>query len=48
MDYLKHLTEDVLPFWLDNAIDWEKGGIFTQLDEKGNVYGQEKSVWFQG
>ena len=48
MNYIKHLTEDILPFWLDNAIDEEQGGIFTQLDEKGNVYGTEKSVWFQG
>ena len=43
MDYRKHLTEDILPFWLDNAIDEELGGIFTRLDEKGNLYGTEKS-----
>ena len=48
MNYIKHLTEDILPFWLDNAIDEKQGGIFTQLDEKGNIYGTEKSVWFQG
>ena len=34
MDYRKHLTEDILPFWLDNAIDAEFGGIFTRLDQK--------------
>ncbi len=45
---IKHLTQDVLPFWLKNAIDEEEGGIFTQLDRKGNIYGTEKSVWFQG
>ena len=44
----KYLTENVLPFWLDNAIDHEYGGIFTQLDRAGKVYGEEKSVWFQG
>lgn len=48
MDYKKYLTEDILKFWLDNAIDEEEGGIFTQLDRKGNIYGTEKSVWFQG
>lgn len=48
MDSIKHLTRDILPFWLENAMDWDCGGIFTQLDEKGNVYGTEKSVWFQG
>jgi len=48
MNYLKHLTRDILPFWINNALDYKNGGIFTQLDEKGNLYGEEKSVWFQG
>lgn len=48
MNYLEHLTRDILPFWLNNAIDKQNGGIFTQLDEKGKIYGEEKSVWFQG
>ena len=45
---IKYLTENVLPFWLENAIDEENGGIFTCLDQKGEIYGEEKSVWFQG
>ena len=48
MDYKKCLTEDILDFWLKNAIDNEYGGIFTQLDRNGKIYGEEKSVWFQG
>lgn len=48
MDFKKYLTENVLPFWLDNAIDGEHGGIFTSLDRSGNIYDEEKSVWFQG
>lgn len=48
MNYRSELTEKILPFWLDNAIDKKNGGIFTCLDEKGNIYGREKSVWFQG
>ncbi len=48
MDYRKVLTENILPFWLNNALDFENGGIFTQLDEKGEIYGTDKSVWFQG
>lgn len=48
MDFKKYLTDDVLKFWLDNALDKENGGIFTCLDESGNVYGEDKSVWFQG
>ena len=44
----KYLIENILPFWLDNAMDWENGGIYTCLDEDGTIYGTEKSVWFQG
>ncbi len=49
MDFKKGLLTDILPFWLNNgAIDYEKGGIFTCLDKKGEIYGEDKSVWFQG
>lgn len=48
MNYKEALIENILPFWLDNAIDREYGGIFTCLDEAGQRYGEEKSVWFQG
>ena len=48
MDYKRELRESILPFWLKNAMDYKNGGIFTQLDEKGVIYGREKSVWFQG
>jgi len=48
MNYKEDLVEKLLPFWLENAIDYENGGIYTQLDETGAVYGDEKSVWFQG
>jgi len=48
MDYKRDLRESILPFWLKNAMDYKNGGIFTQLDEKGVIYGREKSVWFQG
>ena len=48
MDYRKELLENILPFWLDNAIDYENGGIYTSLDKEGVIYGKEKSVWFQG
>ncbi len=48
MDFKKYLTENVLEFWLKNSIDSENGGIFTCLDKTGEIYGREKSVWFQG
>ena len=48
MNYQKELIKSILPFWLDHAVDYKHGGIFTSLDEQGNLYGTEKSVWFQG
>ena len=48
MNYRKDLIENILPFWLNNAIDYENGGIYTCLDREGNIYGTDKSVWFQG
>ena len=48
MNYRKDLVENILPFWLKNAIDYENGGIYTCLDREGNIYGTDKSVWFQG
>ena len=48
MNYKEYLCNDVLNFWLENAIDSKNGGIFTCLDKKGNIYGTDKSVWFQG
>ena len=48
MNCKEYLTKDILPFWLKNGIDEEYGGILTQLERDGTVYGTEKSVWFQG
>lgn len=48
MNFKNYLTENILKFWIENSIDFENGGIFTQLDRKGQLYGTEKSVWFQG
>jgi len=48
MNFKKDLTDVILPFWLKNSIDYENGGIYTQLDKEGNIYGRDKSVWFQG
>ena len=47
INYEKQLTTDILPFWL-RQVDRVNGGIFTCVDEQGDIYGEEKSVWFQG
>ena len=48
MNFKEYLTKDVLPFWIKCGIDEECGGILTQVEKDGTVYGIEKSVWFQG
>jgi len=48
INYRKYLTEDILPFWINNAIDNENGGIFTCIDSNNEVYDTNKTVWFQG
>ncbi len=46
--YRTFLIENVLPFWLKNGMDNKNGGLYTCLDQKGNLYNTDKSVWFQG
>lgn len=48
MDFKKYLTEDIIPFWLDHAVDKKNGGIYTALERDGSIYGTDKSGWFQG
>ena len=47
MNFKTDLLENILPFWIP-MVDGENGGIFTQVDREGRIYGREKSVWFQG
>jgi len=47
MDF-KNDLKSILDFWLENSIDYDNGGIYTCLDRDGNIYGTDKSVWFQG
>ncbi|HTM76232.1 MAG TPA: AGE family epimerase/isomerase [Devosia sp.] len=49
--YGRHLREDVLPWWMDNAIDEECGGVFTYWDGSGHTLKlrtEDKYVWSQG
>ncbi len=40
-----HLTEELLPFWLDRLLDTKHGGFITHFDEHGNDSGEdEKSL----
>jgi N-acylglucosamine 2-epimerase len=48
----KKFTDELLgscvPFWLENGVDKEYGGIINCLDRAGKVYSEDKSVWMQG
>ena len=46
--FKSELLDSCVPFWLDNAIDTEYGGILNCLDRYGKVYSEDKSVWMQG
>lgn len=46
--YKKMLKENIIPFWLKNAVDRKNGGYYTALDREGNIIETDKSVWFQG
>ena len=46
--YRDTLLDDVIPFWLNHAIDAEYGGIMTCLDREGRVIDTDKGVWQQG
>ena len=43
-----YLLNNVLPFWMEHAIDREMGGFYNMIDREGRVYGTEKNVWFAG
>ncbi len=48
MDYLKYLTDIILPYWIKITPDKEAGGVFTVFNEDGSVGGTDKRPWFQG
>ena len=46
--YREQLLENILPFWLNHALDEDFGGFLTSLDRDGTVVDTDKSVWAQG
>jgi N-acylglucosamine 2-epimerase len=45
--YRAELLERVVPFWLDNAVDWGNGGILTCISDEGRVLSEDKYMWSQ-
>ena len=46
--FKEELLLSCVPFWLNNGVDQEFGGIQNCLDRMGKVYSEDKSVWMQG
>lgn len=47
--YEKHLKQDILPFWLNNAVDDEYGGYYTCFNNEGSkLLSTDKFTWSQG
>ena len=46
--FADELLGSCVPFWLENGVDKEYGGIINCLDRAGKVYSDDKSVWMQG
>ncbi len=46
--YKSYLFSNVMPFWLNHAVDTKNGGVYTCVDRRGNLTSTDKSVWFQG
>ncbi len=47
--YTNHLKETLLPFWLNNAVDKEYGGLYTCFDNSGkHLVSTDKYTWSQG
>jgi len=46
--YSEDLLNNILPFWINNCIDWEDGGFMFCLDRTGKVIDTDKGVWQTG
>src|SRR5690625_2990974 len=47
--YENHLWQDVLPWWLKNAVDDRNGGVFTFWNTDGTIlHSDDKYSWSQG
>ena len=45
--YRDELLDNVLPFWIDHAVDRECGGFLHYLDQDGSLLSTDKGIWVQ-
>ncbi len=46
--YRDGLLNDILPFWIKNAVDTSHGGFITALNRDGTIIDTDKGMWQQG
>ena len=46
--YRRELLDDTVPFWIEHAIDRERGGYLFCLDRSGTPYDTDKPIWIHG
>jgi len=45
--YCDTLVKDIVPFWLKDSLDHERGGYLQYLDRDGSVFSEDKGMWLQ-
>ncbi|MES2222246.1 MAG: AGE family epimerase/isomerase [Acidobacteriota bacterium] len=45
--YKALLLDDVVPFWLNNGIDWKYGGVLSCIRDDGSLISGDKFMWSQ-
>ncbi|MGQ9454474.1 MAG: AGE family epimerase/isomerase [Armatimonadota bacterium] len=46
--YRKTLLQDVVPFWIQHAVDPDDGALNNCIDDDGNVQSYDRYLWSQG
>ncbi|MFW6155987.1 MAG: AGE family epimerase/isomerase [Armatimonadota bacterium] len=45
--YREQLLDDIIPWWMEHAIDREHGGILTFIEDDGSVASTDRYMWSQ-
>ncbi len=45
--YRDELLGNIVPWWMEHAIDWENGGICNFIEDDGTVVSTDKYMWSQ-
>ena len=45
--YRDELLDDIVPWWMEHAVDREHGGIFNFIEDDGTVVSTDKYMWSQ-